>query len=235
MKDNFTSIAVVIDASGSMTSTRADTIGSFNTFIKDQKAIPGEAILTLATFDHNYKLIHDGVNLQDVPELTEKDYIPGGMTALFDAIGRTIDAVGRKLSSMKEEERCSKSLVLVITDGEENSSKEYKLERIKEMVSHQQDKYSWQFIFIGANINSFASGTSIGVKAGSTYSYNSTSTGTARLYDSMSFGTSNFRRAKVGAAFTMVDPQQADQQQQGQQQSTTVIDATPPTITTDGK
>ena len=205
-KDGSTAIGVVMDESGSMSHLVNDTIGGFNTFLREQKAIPGEATLTLALFNHDYKLVHDGVSLKDVPELTTFTYKPSGTTALLDAVGRTVDTMGRKFASMKEEDRPSKVVVLIMTDGEENASSDYKHARIKEMVAHQQEKYGWSFAFIGANIDSFAVGSSMGLSKGSTYSYASNSVGTQSLYSSMSAGTTNFRRSKMAANFNMVDP-----------------------------
>lgn len=208
-KENFTSIGVIIDRSGSMSSLTKDTIGGYNSFIREQKAVPGDAVLTLALFDDKYDLIHDAMPLQDVPELTAATYSVRGSTALLDAIGRTIDAMGRKLSSMKEEERPSKVLVLIMTDGEENASQEYKHSKIKEMVSHQQDVYKWEFVFIGANVDSFSVGTSMGVSAGHTYSFSSIpghATGMPGVFTNLSSSVNAYRTSVVGTAFNMADP-----------------------------
>src|ERR1700678_698168 len=148
MKDNFTSINVIIDASGSMQGLRNDTIGSFNTFLQEQKDVPGEAVFTLCTFNTTYHLVHDFVKLATVPNLDPKSYAPEGGTALLDAIGQTIDTVGAKLAAMPEEERASKVVVLIITDGEENMSRRYTPEQIKTMVKHQEDVYNWTFCFM---------------------------------------------------------------------------------------
>lgn len=209
MKDNLTSIAVILDASGSMASLSKDTIGSFNTFLREQKAVPGEAVLTLALFSDRYELIHDSATLNDVPELTEANYKCSGSTALLDAIGKTVDTMGRKLASMKEEERASKILVMILTDGEENASTEYKHAKIKEMVSHQQDVYKWEFVFIGANIDSFATGTSMGVSGGHTYSYSSipgSVNGMHAVFTNSSNSVSAYRNSVIGTSFNMADP-----------------------------
>lgn len=208
-KENFTSIGVIIDRSGSMSSLTKDTIGGYNSFIQEQKAVPGDAVLTLALFDDRYDLIHDAIPLCDVPELNATTYSVRGSTALLDAVGRTIDAMGRKLASMKEEERPSKVLVLIMTDGEENASTDYKHSKIKEMISHQQDTYKWEFVFIGANIDSFSVGTSMGVSAGHTYSFSSIPghvTGMPGVFTNLSSSVNAYRTSVVGTAFNMADP-----------------------------
>jgi uncharacterized protein YegL len=226
-KENLTAIAVIIDQSGSMASLQKDIIGGYNTFLKEQKAVSGEATLTLTLFSDHTTIVHDNLPLSEVPELTEATYRPSGSTALLDAIGKTVDTMGRKFASMKEEDRPSKVIVLIMTDGEENASTAYKHAQIKEMVSHQQDKYNWQFVFVGANIDSFSVGTSFGVAAHSTYSYTANSIGTKSLYSSISSGTTAFRNSAVGTSFNMVDPNAA---MQGANVSPVVNGVMPPTV-----
>lgn len=205
-KENFTSINVVIDRSGSMAPLTKDTIGGFNTFLKEQKAVPGDAVLTLATFSDHYTLVHDCVPIANVEELSSKTYVTGGGTALLDAIGKTIHATGAKLSAMKEEDRPSKVIFLVMTDGEENMSKEFIRAKIMEMINHQRDTYSWEFVFIGANQDAIMAGHSLGIAATHSHNYSSNSIGTRAAYSSMSSGMDSYRRAKVGAVFNMQDP-----------------------------
>ena len=125
MRQNYTHLVLVLDASGSMGKLTSDTIGSFNSFLSDQKALPDEATFTLCTFNDDTKLVHHFEKLASVPDLTNKTYKPNGSTALLDAMGSTIDSVGEKLSSMPESERPSKVLFMVITDGEENVSSRF--------------------------------------------------------------------------------------------------------------
>jgi len=193
MKENFTSINVVIDRSGSMQHLATDTIGGFNQFLKDQKDVPGEAVLTLCTFSTDYSVVHDCLVLADVPELDKTSYKANGGTALLDALGTTINSVGAKLAAMEEDERPSKVIFLVITDGEENSSREFTKEQIKSMVEHQQDVYKWQFVFMGANIDSMAEGTSIGIAQNNTMDYEATSEGTIGLYTDVSHSLTRYR------------------------------------------
>jgi hypothetical protein len=207
-KENLTSIAIILDASGSMSSLQKDTIGSFNTLLREQKAVPGEAKLTTAIFSDSYRLLHDDILLNDASELTEADYKCSGSTALLDAIGKTIDVMGSRFASMPEHERPSKILVVITTDGEENSSCAYKHAQIKEMVSHQRDKYNWEFVFVGANIDSFSVASSMGVSANSTYNYSASKVGMANLYSNISSGTTAYRNSVVGTSFNMADPMQ---------------------------
>ena len=207
-KENLTSINVIIDQSGSMESLTTDTIGGFNTFLKDQKNVPGEAILTLCTFNHDYRLVHDCVKLASVTDLTKETYRPSGNTALLDAMGATIDEVGRKLAAMPEEERPSKVIFLIITDGEENASRRYTLEQVRSMVTHQRDVYSWEFVFMGANIDAIGAGTSLGVMASNSVNYVASKSGTHELYGSVSRSLGNYRvsSAKQVDFFNQPDP-----------------------------
>jgi uncharacterized protein YegL len=163
MKEGLTEIIAILDNSGSMANLTNDTIGGYNTFINDQKNIPGEAILTTVLFNTKYILLHDRINIKKTKPITEKEYRAGGGTALLDAMGKTINDVGLKLHNTDEDERPSKVIVFIITDGEENSSKEFTHEKIKEMVTLQKNIYSWEFLFMGANIDSFSVAETIGI------------------------------------------------------------------------
>lgn len=206
MKDNTCSINIVLDKSGSMINVANSTIEGFNAFLKEQKNVPGDATLSLAMFNSQYELVHNNLSLSEVPELTRETYRPSGGTALLDALGRTINTTGAYLASLKEEERPSKVIFLIMTDGEENASREFIHSKIMEMITHQQEKYSWQFIYIGANQDAIQAGAQLGIAANSSYNYTSDVRGTTRLYASTSAGMSSFRRSKIGTNFTMVDP-----------------------------
>lgn len=196
MKENFTSINVIIDASGSMQHLQFDTIGSFNTFLDEQKAFPGEAAFTLCVFNTTNTLVHDFTKLGSIPSLDAKTYAPSGGTALLDAIGTTIDSVGTKLAAMDESERPSKVLFLIITDGHENSSRTYSAAQIKEMVQHQKDVYSWEFMYFGASLEQIAAGVNLGVDQRNTLSYTPTAVGVHQLYRSISDSTTSYRTSK---------------------------------------
>jgi len=198
MKENFTSINVVLDRSGSMKELANDTIGSFNALLKDQKELPYEAVFTLCTFNTDYHLVHDSVPLKDIPDLDDKSYRCSGGTSLLDAVGATITSVGNKLARMPESDRPSKVIFLIITDGEENSSHEFTKEQVSSMVQHQRDHYKWEFVFMGANIDAFKNGTSLGVDSRNTMNYSATSVGTKGLYGQVSTSLRSYRGGNSG-------------------------------------
>lgn len=186
MKENLTEIVFILDQSGSMEPLRGDTIGGYNTYIQDQQKEPGEAYLTTVLFDDGYALLHDHVNLRGVKPIMEKEYRPGGCTALMDAIGRTIDSVGRRLADTPEEERPAHVIFVITTDGYENASKEYSREKVKSMIEHQQSKYAWQFLFLGAGIDAYQEAESIGIGSVHTMSVSKSSFGAQSMYCSVS-------------------------------------------------
>ena len=193
-REGLTEIVCILDKSGSMASVKNDAIGGFNTFIKDQKNVAGEATLSLIMFAAGYSIIYEGKNIKDAPDLDDKTFIPGGSTALLDAIGKTINAVGVRLSNISEQDRPSKVIFVILTDGEENSSREFTKAKINEMITHQKDTYNWAFIYLAANQDVFSEAGKIGIGAGQTMCYNSTSQGTRNVYNSMSSTVSNFRQ-----------------------------------------
>ncbi len=146
---NLTEIVAILDRSGSMQNLRTDTIGGFNSFIAEQKKAEGKAVLTLVQFDDLYQIDYEGKDINDVADLDETTYVPRGSTALLDAVGRTINAVGSRLAKLPEDQRPGQVIFLVITDGQENTSREFQAEKVKEMVKHQTDTYQWSFIFMG--------------------------------------------------------------------------------------
>jgi uncharacterized protein YegL len=206
VKQNYSHLVFILDRSGSMASIESETIEGFNKLIADQQAGEGEATLTLALFDDQYELIHDFVNIKNVPKLGNETYSARGFTALRDAVGKTINSVGNKLANMKEEDRPSKVVVTIMTDGAENQSREFSAAQIKEMVEHQKSKYNWQIILIGANIDSITVGGELGVTQAQSYSYKASAVGTRNLYSSVSAGMSTFRNSANNATFNMVNP-----------------------------
>ena len=144
-----------------------------------------------------YELLHDGVNIQDVKELTNKEYYARGMTALLDAIGKTINSVGERLSKTKEEDRPSKIIFVITTDGQENSSKEFTQKQIKEMIEHQTNTYNWQFMFLGANIDTVSTAQSFGISGQFASNYTANSRGTDALYTTLSKSVSSYRSVGV--------------------------------------
>jgi len=181
-KKEFTEIVCIIDRSGSMQAIVNDAIGGFNTFLEDQKKHPGEATLTYIQFDTEYELLHENTPIKDVRPIDMTTYKPRGMTALLDAIGRTIDTVGRRLSNIPDENRPAKVVVAILTDGEENSSHEFTLEKVKGMITHQKDTYQWEFIFLAANQDAFAEGAKIGIDPKDIQNFAATGKGVRAAY-----------------------------------------------------
>ena len=147
MKEGLTEIVSIVDRSGSMQSILDDAIGGFNTFLAAQQRQPGEAKLSLILFDHEYQIVHQAVDIQQVEPLNQDTYVPRGSTALLDAVGKTIDAVGERLAATPESERPSQVIVSILTDGYENASQTYSKPKVAEMIKHQTEKYSWAFEF----------------------------------------------------------------------------------------
>ena len=186
MKKNFTKIVFILDASGSMHHLRDDTIGGFNAMIEEQKGLPGTVSVTTVLFDTEVSILHDNVPLEAMEPLTRNDYCPGGGTALLDAVGGTIDVVGEELATLPEEERPDKVLFVITTDGQENASRAFSKEMVKQRIEHQQSKYNWRFIFLGANIDAVSTGASLGFGNGYSKTYTATQVGTESVYKAMS-------------------------------------------------
>lgn len=210
-KPNSTFIAVVMDESSSMSSAREATINGLNEFLEQQKKLDGECKVTLQKFSSNVPLaVFMDKDIHQVKRITREDYVPSGMTALYDAIGYTIESLGKRLAMMDEADRPSQVIVVVQTDGEENSSRNYKLEQIRAMIEHQQKVYNWDFVFLGVGLEAFSAGGAMGFMASKTLAYDtnhmneslgavSNYVSSARLYGTKSAAfTDTDRSASVG-------------------------------------
>ncbi len=194
MKKGFCKVVLVVDASGSMYHLRKDVIGSLNKFIEDQKGVEGECQVTHIQFSTDYRVIDDSVDVKDFRTLTAADYNPNGGTALNDALANAIISTGAQLAAMKEEDRPDKVIVVVQTDGEENSSKEYRdVSVIQAMVKEQQDKYSWEFVFLGTNIDAVQTAVNFGINAKNAMFYDDSSLGATRGFGSVSENLCSYR------------------------------------------
>lgn len=182
MRENLTEMVFVLDRSGSMSGLAADTIGGFNELIEKQKKIEGDAYVTTVLFDHEYEVLHDHVALGEVAPLTDKEYFARGSTALLDAVGRTINAVGARLAAAPEEERPEHVVFVITTDGMENASREYTAKQVREMVEHQQQKYSWQFVFLGANMDAVCEARNLGISAKYAADFTPSHSGVRKMY-----------------------------------------------------
>lgn len=193
MKKNLTEVIFILDRSGSMSHLANDVIGGFNSMIESQKKEDGEAYITTVLFDSNYELLHDHINIKEVQSITSKEYYARGMTALLDAIGTTVDNVGERLFNTPEEERPEKVIVIINTDGLENDSRKYTRAKIKEMIEHQQDKYNWVFMFLGANMDAVAEASSLGIDQRLSKTWGATARGVNTTYDALASSISTMR------------------------------------------
>ena|ERR1700759_2404450 len=171
-------IICITDRSGSMQTIRDDVIGGFNSFLKEQKAVPGEAKITFTQFDSDYEVVYQAKPIQEAPDLDAATFVPRGNTALMDAIGRTLNTQGERIA---KDGWAEKVIVCIITDGQENSSREFKQPQIKEMIEHAQ-KNGWSFIFLAANQDAFAVGASYGISGATTQNFVATGAGTRAAY-----------------------------------------------------
>jgi hypothetical protein len=194
-KPNSTEIIFVVDRSASMASIAEAMKSGFEEFISKQKGVDGECRVTLTRFDDHYDVVYTGRPLTEVASL---ELEPRGMTALLDAVGRTINDTGSRLARMKESDRPSQVLFVIITDGQENASREFNRERVFRMITHQREKYNWEFIFLGANQDSIASARDLGIHVSNAVCFNADVGGTKGLMRGLSANVANYRSSGKG-------------------------------------
>ena len=193
MKNNLTELIFILDKSGSMAGLESDTIGGFNSMLKKQKAMDGECRITTVLFDNNYELLHDRIDIRAVSEMTDKEYQVGGSTALLDAIGLSIQKLIAVQKNTSTEYRAGNVMFVIITDGEENASREYTAEKVKALVEIQKEKYSWEFVFLGANIDAVETARHFGIAPERSMDYVPDAEGTALNFEMMSASVASFR------------------------------------------
>jgi len=198
MRDDLTAILMIIDRSGSMASLADDAVGGLNTYIEEQKKQPGEGLLTLVLFNHDYEAVYTSKPLKEIPALTTAQFHPHGNTALLDAIGRGIGELGLALSTMEDRDRPKRVVVVIITDGQENSSKEYKLAQIRGLVERQQKIHGWEIVFMGANIDAFAEAGAIGIGRDHTMTFDPSGRSVRDVYKYASRSVTSVRLGKSG-------------------------------------
>ena len=186
MKKNLTELVFILDRSGSMAGLEADTIGGFNAMTQKQRKEPGEALVSTVLFDNETQVIHDRVPLDKVPALTQKEYYVRGCTALLDAVGGAIHHIGNVHKYTREEDRPEKTLFVITTDGMENASRRYTYDKVKAMIEHQREKYGWEFLFLGANIDAAREAARFGIRADRAANYHADHIGTEVIYEAVS-------------------------------------------------
>ncbi len=214
MKDK-TDITIILDRSGSMSSVKDDTIGGFNNFLAEQQKVEGEASLSLVQFDDQYEVVYVDKDINSADRLTQATFQPRGMTALFDAIGQTINSVGQRLANLAEDKRPNKVVFVILTDGFENASREFSASKISEMINHQRNNYKWEFMFIGANQDAVLSAKEIGIPAAAALTYAANAEGTKMLFSRVAGKVASYRKSNNAAALQFNDEDREEQQKAG--------------------
>jgi hypothetical protein len=181
LNSNLTEIIFLLDRSGSMGGLESDTIGGFNSFIENQRKLEGKTLVTAVLFDDQYEVIWNGAESEKV-RLTAEEYYVRGCTALLDAVGKTILDVGYRLSKTNKEDLPGKVIFVITTDGFENASREFTYEKVKELIKHQQEKYSWEFIFLGANIDAVREAYNLGIHSQNAFNFEASEAGVEDMY-----------------------------------------------------
>ncbi len=186
MKKDFTEIVFILDRSGSMAGLERDTIGGFNAMLEKQQKTQGEAVLSTVLFDNFCEIVHDRVNVKKVKPMTEDTYFVRGCTALLDAIGGAIHHIGNVHKYAREEDVPEHTVFVITTDGMENASRHYDFQTVKKMIRRQQEKYGWEFLFLGANIDAVETARSMGIGADRAVNYHADAAGTQLNYQAVS-------------------------------------------------
>lgn len=191
-----TELVFILDRSGSMSGLESDTIGGYNSMLKKQKAEKGLANVTTILFDDEYTVVHDRVSIEQIKPLSDKEYFVRGTTALLDAVGVTINNLIHNIKNSKKVDKADKVMFVIITDGMENSSKDYTYKKVKSLIDYQKERYAWEFVFLGANIDAIKTAASFGISQDRAVSYRSDSIGTQLNYQVVSDLVSDVRQAR---------------------------------------
>lgn len=200
MKKDYTHIGLLIDRSGSMSSIAKDLDWSIKTFLKEQSELEGQCTVSMAIFDSEYE---HTVKFKDIKEFVPTSIVPRGVTALYDAIGKFTAEIGETLAALPEDSKPSKVLIIIVTDGEENASKEFSAENIKEIIKTQESVYSWNFTYLGANQDAVLAGSKFGTRVSNTLDYEANERGVKAAFVTLSAATANYRTdTSKGSSFT---------------------------------
>ena len=202
-KPNKTDLVLILDRSGSMHGLECDTIGGYNSMLDKQRDGEGTVRVTTVLFDTDYEMLHNRQDIRTVEPMTDRQYQVRGCTALLDAIGRSIDRMVRAQRHSRPEDRADKVLFVIITDGMENSSRDYTMQQIRRMIEREKNKFGWEFLFLGANIDAIATASQFGIDADRAVNYHADSRGTALNYEAVSRAITHIRcsEAPMSAAW----------------------------------
>ena len=196
MKNNITELVFILDRSGSMSGLEGDTIGGFNSMIEKQRRQDGECFVSTILFDHVSEVLHDRIKLSEIQKMTEMDYTVRGSTALIDAIGGAIHHIGNVHKYARLDDVPQNTLFVIMTDGMENASRHYTAKTVRKMIDRQKKKFGWEFLFIGANIDSVETAHHFGINADRAVNYHADRKGTAVVFETVSETICNFRSSK---------------------------------------
>ena len=196
MKNGITELVFILDRSGSMRGLEADTVGGFNSMLEKQKQDSGQCWVTTILFDHVTEVLHDRMPLEKVPPVTENEYFVRGSTALLDAVGSAIDHIVSIHRYARPEDVPEHTLFVITTDGYENASRRYSIQKVKEMIRHEQEKYGWEFLFLGANIDAVAAAGRLGIDETRAVRYVCDPCGTQLNYSAVNEAVGSVRRRK---------------------------------------
>ncbi len=186
MKKNLTELVFILDRSGSMQGLESDTIGGFNSLIEKQKKEEGECVVSTVLFDNECEVLHDRVKLENVAPMTDKEYYTRGCTALLDAVGGAIHHIGNVHKYARPEDVPEHTMFVIITDGMENASRRYSAEEVRRKIERQKERYGWEFLFLGANIDAVQTAKSYGIAPGRSVNYTHDGKGTKLVYEAVS-------------------------------------------------
>ena len=193
MKKNLTELVMILDRSGSMGGLESDTIGGYNSMLRKQREADGEVLVSTVLFDDRSEVLYDRVPLEKLPQMTEKEYYVRGSTALLDAVGSAIHHIGNVHKYAREEDRPEKTIFVITTDGMENASREYSYDRVKKMVERQKEKYGWEFLFLGANIDAVETAAHFGIDRDRAVNYHNDARGQAINFEELSIAVGTVR------------------------------------------
>lgn len=200
MKKGLTELVFILDRSGSMSGLEKETIGGYNSTLDRQKNEKGEACVSTVLFDNEMEVLHDRIPIQNVVPLTEKQYYARGSTALMDAIGRAIHHIGNVHKYAREEDRPEKTIFVITTDGYENDSHKYSIQQVQSMIKRQKEKYGWEFLFLGANIDAIKTAESIGIHSSRAANFIADEEGVNKMYKAQEMLLCDIRQNRATAS-----------------------------------